>query len=128
VGVLILLIYLGRLPFVQDIVKCRTNMADVGAALQRFCDVNGRYPAQLVDLERDYLKDPTVLRCPLDKSSDSNTSYTYHRPKASSPADFVVLECTRHRLAKDMPRTKLLLHKDGNVTVENPARSESPSH
>ncbi|MHB9037181.1 MAG: hypothetical protein ACYC64_10970 [Armatimonadota bacterium] len=121
-GLMILLIYLARMPVVQDIVSCRTNMIEIGAALQRYYDVNGTYPERLVDLKKDYLKKPSVLHCPLDKSSDSDTSYIYHRPKPDSPASFVVLECNRHRLGKDMPFTKLLLRKDGNITVEKPER------
>ncbi|MCE5314701.1 MAG: hypothetical protein ABFD49_02980 [Armatimonadota bacterium] len=116
-GLMALLIYVSRMHTVQDIAKCRDNMIAIGAALDRYNDVNGKYPEQLVDLKRDYLKKPSVLRCPVDKSAGCDTSYIYHRPKPDSQDDFVVLECNRHRLRKDVPLTKLLLHKDGNITV-----------
>ncbi len=118
VAVIALLIYMSRMPVVQDVVTCRMNMTAVGAALNRYHDVHNAYPETLDELKKDYLKNPSVLRCPLDKSPGTEPSYIYHRPKSNSPAKFVVLECCRHRLSKGMPISKMQLRKDGSITLE----------
>ena len=128
VGVIALLIYMSRMPVVQDVVTCRMNMTAIGAALDRYHDVHNSYPRSLDEMKKDYLKNPSVLRCPLDKSSGTETSYIYHRPKAGYPPSFIVLECCRHKLAKDAPISKMKLRKDGKIILDgNPKATRAGS-
>ena len=117
-AVVVLLIYLSRMPIVVNTWTCRRNMTEINDALRRYYDVNDVYPPDLDTLEKDYLKDKSVLRCPLDKSPGSAPSYVYHRPGPNSHGGFVVLECSLHRLGSDEPVTKLVLLKNGDVNVE----------
>ncbi len=120
-GFAALLIYTLRMPSARELLRCRDDMIAVGDALRRYEDVNGSYPPDLQALEKDYLKDPSVLRCPLDKSPSSQTSYIYHRPGPNAKGDFVVLECCRHRIRGDVPVSRLLILKDGTFNIETPS-------
>lgn len=120
VGLIVLLVYLVRMPTVQSIMKCRMNMVAVGDAIGRYHDATGAYPADLHAIEKEYLTDRSVLRCPLDKSKDNKPSYAYHRPGANSGDRFIMLECNRHRFGKEMPVSKLMLLKDGTIEMEKP--------
>ncbi|MCL5105111.1 MAG: hypothetical protein M1133_13490 [Armatimonadetes bacterium] len=116
----ILLVYVARMPSVHSLIKCRENMAAVGDAIRRYHDVNNSYPPDLEILKKDYLKNPSVLRCPVDKSIGDKPSYTYHVPPAGAKGDFVALECERHLLGPGMPPMKLRLHLDGNLELVKP--------
>jgi hypothetical protein len=113
-----LLIYLFRMPVIVNMRACQSKMIEINDALRRYYDVNGEYPPDLRTLEKDYIKDKSVLRCPLDKSPGNAPSYVYHRPGRNAPGDFVVLECSLHRLARNEPVIKLVLLKNGRPTVE----------
>ena len=125
-AVVTLLIYLFRLPVVVSMRACQTNMIEINDALRRYYDVNGVYPPDLDTLEKDYFKDKSVLRCPLDKSPGNAPSYVYHRPSPNAPGDFVVLECSLHRLGPNEPIPKLVLLKNGHVTVERLQSKKPP--
>ena len=124
-GVIALLVYLMRMPMVQSVMTCRANMVEVGNALKRYAEVNGEYPDSLGALKKEYLKDVSVLRCPLDMRGDTLSSYIYHKPGRGAGAKFVVLECCRHRLGKGLPISKLKLLKDGNIDIEKPRESRA---
>ncbi len=117
------LVWMLRMPTVKTMWKCRDNIIAIGAALERYNTVNGKYPAKLSDLKKEYLTDPSVLRCPLDKSEKDATSYTYNRPGPGSPDDFIVLECHRHKISEDLPQTSLRLLKSGRL-VTAPVQEE----
>lgn len=121
--VLGMLLYLLRMPVIRSVMACRSNMTELGRALERYHDVNHEYPADLIALKKEYLKDPKVLECPLD-TDGGEPSYTYHRPGPDAPDDFVVLECSRHRLEAGAEPSTLKLLKNGSVTVES-AHSKS---
>ncbi len=114
---IVLLIQLYRTPTVQDINECRSNMVEIGAALDRYEDVNGHYPERLSDLKEEYLKDTDVLKCPRDKSKSTEVSYTYFMPDKDSPDDFIVLTCDRHRIMKNEPKKVLVLYLDGSFDM-----------
>jgi len=113
-------IWLARVPSVRDTMRCKTNMEEIGGALNRYSDVNGCYPANLESLKKDYLEDLSVLRCPLDKSTENSPSYIYHCPKENAKDTDVILECDRHRLYSGMPVSMLVLLKNGKFKVINP--------
>ena len=113
-----LLIYAIRMPAIRGLVKCQSNMIEIGAALRRYADLHGSYPADLSAIRREYLKDPGVLRCPLDTSPSDRPSYIYHRPKPNSGPDFVVLVCTHHRFSPETPPARLVYLKRGVVKLE----------
>jgi hypothetical protein len=54
-------------------------------------------------LAKEYMKDPSVLICPLDKSKSGNTSYTYAPPKGEANDDDILISCNRHRVRPDLP-------------------------
>lgn len=110
-----LMFYAFRMPVVRGVVRCQTNMREIGDALRRYNDVNRSYPRDLESMSKDYLKDPSVLRCPLDRSPSEAPSYIYHRPDSSSPGSFVVLECRHHDLGRDLPPSTLVYMKNGTV-------------
>lgn len=112
-----LLLYAMRMPAVRGMLGCQSNLMEVGGALRRYSDLHGSYPRDLSAIEKDYLKDPSVLRCPLDRDPSGVSSYIYHRPGANAKGDFVVLVCTRHRFSRDTPRTQLVYLKKGAVHV-----------
>ena len=120
VGIIVLLIYLMRMPAMKSIMDCRTNIVAVGEAIGRYHDATGNYPSDLHAIEKDYLANRSVLRCPLDKSNSEESSYKYHRPLANSGGRFIMLECGRHSLGKDMPISRLIFLKNGTVDMENP--------
>lgn len=117
--VLGMLVYLLRMPAIRSVMTCRSNLTELGRALQRYYDVNHEYPASLGDLEREYLKDTQVLRCPLD-IGPTKRGYVYHRPGPDSPDNFVVIECGRHKLKPGAPRSTLKLLKSGAIAVQTP--------
>lgn len=125
VGALVFVLLIGgliwtlRLPAVRSLIRCRSNMTQIGEAIRRYHDVTGSYPPELAVLRRDYLKDPSVLRCPLDRSPGDAPSYLYHRLRPDSPERAVVLECDRHRLKPGKQRVKLLLLKNGQVSTRS---------
>jgi len=119
-----LLIYVLQMKPVRDLAQCKVNMETIGEALRRYNDVNGEYPTDLKPIAKDYLKDDSVLYCPLSTNRRRETSYTYHRPGASAKDDFVVLECARHKLRPDVPASKILLLRSGGVIAESPSFRE----
>jgi len=121
----IISVWVLRKPEVRNMMICREHMVELGDALTRYRDVHGSYPEDLQDLKKEYLKNPEVLRCPLDKSPGTQPSYTYHKPDANSPDDFVMLECARHRLGSDMPNTRLVLKKDQTFEAIGPTFKET---
>ena len=118
------LIYMIRLPVVRSLVKCQSNMMAISAAIKRYNDVNGAYPPNLMALKKDYLKAPSVLRCPLSELGSDKPSYIYHRPGPNAPDDFAILECKLHKLRPDVPISKLQLLKNGTIRPVTPKFKE----
>jgi hypothetical protein len=118
VAVILLFWYALRMPAMRALVQCQTNMMAVGQALQRYEDVNGVYPKDLDTLKKDYLKDDSVLRCPLVKPDEEGSCYIYHRPGPGADDKFVILECDLHKTRGEVPIKKLQLLKDGTVNAE----------
>ena len=108
-----MLIYAMRMPTIQVMLRCRDNMTQIGDALERYHSVNNSYPPDLRSIEKEYLKDTSVLHCPADKSSDGELSYIYHRPPSNAKDTFVILECDRHKAGRDLPPSKLKLMING---------------
>ena len=116
------LAYFSRMPSMQAMGECKYNMQELSAAISRYEEVTGHRPEKLPDLAKQYLKDPSVLRCPLDKSSGKTPSYGYN-PNANDGR--VMLECDRHKIRKDMPNSKLLILGDGKFEIRNPSFRET---
>jgi len=116
------LIYMVRMTSVRDLSTCAEHMREVAAAVERYDDVNSHRPAKLAALRKEYLKDPSVLRCPLDKSPGERPSYAYN-PEARDGQ--TMLECDRHRIRDDMPISKLKIHGDGTFEMVKPSLSET---
>jgi hypothetical protein len=119
---ILVMIYALRLDSVKSMVACGENMKELGAAIGRYTDVNGHRPAGLNALRKEYLQHASVLRCPLDKSPGDAPSYTYH-PDAGD--DQVMLECDRHHLRSDMPRSRLVVLGSGDFENRNPSFRET---
>ena len=111
-------VYMARLPSVQSIRICSSNMQELAAAISRYNDVNGHRPPNLRALAKQYLSDTSVLRCPLDKSPGNEPSYNYD-PRAGDGQ--VMLECDRHRVKSDMPNSKLRVLGSGKFEMESPS-------
>ena len=116
------LAYFSRMPSVRAMGVCKYNMQELAAAIDRYKAVNGHRPESLDELADQYLKDPSVLRCPLDKSSGDTSSYTYN-PKAGD--NQIMLECARYKLRHDMPNSILRVSGDGRFDVRNPGIKET---
>jgi len=115
------LAYFARLPSVQSIRVCSSNMQELAGAISRYDDVNGHRPPDLRALAKQYLNDTSVLRCPLDKSPGDAPSYNYN-PRARDGQ--VMLECDRHRLKRDMPNSTLRVLGNGKFEMESPGFRE----
>ena len=125
VGLIVMLVMLAKMPAFQDIVVCKSNMTEVASAIKRYYDVNNKYPANLDDLKKEYIKDKSILKCPLDKSEGDESSYKYIIPERKSKDTFIVLECDRHKLRPDMGYSKIVLYKNGEVEIINPTIKET---
>lgn len=115
------ILYLMRMPGVKAIAVCIENEKQVSAAITRYNDVNGHRPAELRMLAKDYLSDPSVLRCPLDRSPGGKPSYAYN-PTAIGKQ--VMLECDRHSLSPNAPNSKLRVLGDGTSEAARPSTRE----
>ncbi len=113
-----LLVYIFQRSDIQNIVVCRSNMTEVGQAVIRYHAVIGKYPDNLDDLKKEYLKTPSLLKCPEDKSGSSNSSYVYHKPSAGAANTFVMIECKHHFLEKGKS-TILFVTLDGTWSTKN---------
>lgn len=116
------MVYFMRLPSIHAMQICASNIQEVGAAISRYEDVNDRRPSDLRELEKQYLPKPSVLRCPLDTTPGDEPSYTYN-PRAKNRQ--VMLECDRHALKQDMPKSKLRVLGDGTYQAINPSIREA---
>jgi hypothetical protein len=116
------LLYFARLPSVQAMRICSSHMQEVASAVSRYEDVNGHRPSDLRALAKQYLSDPSVLRCPLDKSPGDAPSYAYN-PRAKD--DQIMLECDRHKLKRGMPNSKLRVLGNGKFEIESPGFREA---
>lgn len=103
-------------------------MIEIGAALRRYADLHGSYPDDLSAIRKEYLKNPDVLRCPLDTSLNDRPSYIYHQPKPNSGPDFVVLVCPHHRFSTETPPARLVYLKKGIVKLELVEESDSQQY
>lgn len=115
------LLYFARLPSVESIRVCSSNMQQLAGAISRYSDVNGHRPPNLRALAKEYVSDASVLRCPLDKSPGGAPSYAYN-PKAMHGQ--AMLECDRHKLRRDMPNSKLRVLGNGKFEMESPGFRE----
>ncbi len=113
----LLLVILSQIPSVRSKVQCKSNMTAISLALQRYYWPNEGFPDSLETLRKDYLKDPKVLRCPLDKSPGDKSSYTYIKPAANASNDVIVLRCDRHN-GSHGNRIILEVTKGGEFKVE----------
>jgi hypothetical protein len=118
-GLVGLLLYVLMLPGMRELRKCQANMLEIRDALGRYHDVNGEYPPDLQTLAKEYLKDKSVLRCPLSEPGRSGSSYTYNRPGPHSPGSSPVLVCEYHNKRRNLPIRKLMLLKNGRIKVES---------
>ena len=120
--IIALVAYMLRLPSLESISLCTSNMQEVAAAILRYTDVNGHRPSELQALVKNYLPKPSLLRCPLDKSPGNIPSYSYN-PRAKDGQ--VMLECDRHRLWGNTPKSKLRVLGDGSFVIANPGIREA---
>lgn len=117
-GLVGVLIYTFSLPQMRDLRQCQSNMMAVGAALQRYHDVNNEYPPDLAALEGEYLKDSSVLQCPLAETREGEPSFIYHRPGPGAEDSFEMLVCECHGRSPEVPVRRIVLHKDGTLKLE----------
>jgi len=105
----------------RDMEKCRLNLKDLGEALKRYREHNGRYPDSLKQLQPKYLPPGVSLHCPADRNPKT-ISYSYTKPSDQTPDDATIVECTHHRLGP------LRLLKNGQVPeiFEAPRRPALP--
>jgi hypothetical protein len=119
---MVVVYYFSRLPSVRSMQLCQENMQQIADAISRYQDVNGRRPADLAALRKEYLPKGASLRCPLDRSSGDASSYAYYRKAGDRD---VMLECCRHKLRRDMPKSRLVVYGDGTFKIINPGIKEA---
>lgn len=94
--------------------ECTQNLTELSAALTRYHNKNGSYPARLEDLYPDFLQNSRVLWCPAavrDRSAGS--SYRYRRPASDAAPKFVAVGCYDHTMRTG--RVVLEVRLDGSV-------------
>lgn len=77
--------------------ECTRNLVSLSAAMTRYHNKNGEYPASLQQLSPDFLKSSDVLWCPLAVPNEAGSEYEYTRPPATAPGTFVAIRCKRHK-------------------------------
>ena len=93
-----------RYPAVSNIAKCQLNLPEIYGAVERYRATHeDQYPPNLDVLRKEYMKDTSVLICPMDKSKSGKTSYTYTPPKGEANDNDILISCNRHRVRPDLP-------------------------
>lgn len=110
---------------------CELQMAEIGAALDRYVTKNGKYPHRLTDLYPKFLENRGLLHCPADPRPKNVVTYVYFQPRISDPGSKIVLMCTHQVSVPGQPPVpvRVLLFKNGRVKTEvgRPLPSVSPS-
>lgn len=105
-----------RNPEISDLATCKLHMSEIYGAIERYRAVHDdNYPPSLDALKDDYMKDPSVLKCPLDKTGSKTTSYEYTPPKGEPDPDQVIVSCRRHRANPKLPVLEVFLKADGST-------------
>jgi|GEM_PF-5458881 len=117
-----------RYPTVSDIVECQLNMPEIYGAVQRYrATHDDQYPPSLDVLRKEYMKDTSVLTCPLDKSKSGKTSYTYTPPKEDANDDDILISCNRHRVRHDLPVIEVYITVGGVAGFKPESENDSPA-
>lgn len=71
---------------------CVPDLRDIGAAINRYHEANGKYPPNLKALDPKYLSPGTSLHCGTDTNDDpSHVTYEYIKPTESTPRNAPVV-------------------------------------
>lgn len=112
---------------------CELQMAEIGAALDRYVIKNGKYPDRLTDLYPKFLENRGLLHCPADPRPKNVVTYVYFQPRISDPGSKIVLICNHQVNVPGQPPVpvRVLLFKNGRVKTEVgrplPSVSSSPT-
>jgi hypothetical protein len=111
---------------ISNIAKCQLNMPEIYGAVERYrATHDDKYPPDLDILRKEYMKDPSVLICPLDKSNSGKTSYTYTPPKEDADGSDILISCNRHRVRDDFPILEVYITVDGDAGFRPEPKDES---
>lgn len=117
-----------RYPTISDIANCQLNLPEIYGAVERYRATHeDKYPPSLDILRKEYMKDPSVLVCPLDKSKSGKTSYTYTPPKENPKEDDILIRCNRHRVRLDLPIIEVYITVNGEAGFKPELENTSPS-
>ena len=100
------------LPGLNELIVCRTHLEKVSGAMERYHDANDKYPESLRELKGEYIRDHSLLKCPVHSGE-----YEY---KPGKKDDDPVISC-KHSLSDKLPVFGWILYRDGSVEmgVEN---------
>ena len=104
-----LCIYVYCQPYTQPILTCLSNQTEIYEACQRYRDLNNKYPENLKELEKEYLKDKNSLYCPLDTKKEG---YLYANPDKEKGARYIT-SCHKHKLKDNIPFPPITITPEG---------------
>ncbi|MDO8587205.1 MAG: hypothetical protein Q7T82_09210 [Armatimonadota bacterium] len=109
----------GLMGQAQVAAKCQVQLQTISAALHRHEISRGEYPQSLDMLYPDYLPSRSAFRCPADPRDPNSgpPSYSYTKPAKEASETSVVCVCDRHRIVKDQPPVRIMLLKNGEVSM-----------
>ena len=109
------MVYVCCQPYFKPMIKCLENQMELNDAIRRYRDGHEeQYPESLKDLEAEYLKDKSVLYCPLDGEKEG---YTYNNPNKDKEAEWVTT-CPRHKLDEKHPFPPIGIDKNGKFVYK----------
>lgn len=97
----------------NKMVVCLQQLDQLGGALDRYSQKNGKYPQKLDELYPTFLETKTVLHCPADPGPADTVSYEYKVPDKKALGTTVVVVCNRHTMINSP--VSLRLQKDGTI-------------
>ena len=107
-------IYVYTQPYTKPIMTCLQNQLEIYEAIGRYKDLNNTYPESLKDLEKEYLKDKSVLYCPLDTKQEG---YEYQNPEKVKGAKYIT-RCSRHILKEGVPFPPIIITPQGKFQYD----------
>ena len=106
-------VYVSRMPEFKPILTCVQNQIEIYNAIHRYKDLNNSYPKNLDIIKNEYLSNPDVLYCPMDKNKEG---YEYINPDKEKNTVYI-LRCKRHQY-HNQPFPPLTITKEGKFSYD----------
>ncbi len=107
-------VYVYNQPYTKPIMSCLQNQLEIYEAIGRYKDLNNTYPNNLKELEKEYLKDKSVLYCPLDKDK---AGYEYANPEKEKGTKYIT-KCSKHKLNEYTPFPPIIITPQGKFQYD----------